>query len=788
MSKPKITEDMSWEEQRKVIQELAADKKEVYRDFKKQYKTKKGKDRIKLILDYTYFSAVEEFGHVAEYDLMDEFLKPVGKDGKVDQEESKKRMSEVISFLHEEIYKPFLEYVKQNPNHSDNWYQDHFPLDTDAGKYWMLLQPALNNVMFNDLNEMMARNEHLAARSTGKPGEIQTKPGIFGDIERETAKYVNSLKDPAERRYIDYAIRTIKPIKSESAEIMQNPRTRRIYKKQQKALEAKEQQDAANKQGKNRIQDWMEFGRKLDTSFITNKRIKKEYQERVTKDLQYFKDFITIGELQEHMDRNPAQPKKNEHADQPKELHAENTVLFSEKKTEDILEVFDDLKEIHLDPFNGYPPEKNAEKPEDTDKLESFVDHLLDLKSSARLSMTLDDQKLYNSVIKEFKKAQDPTVLHEYLRKRTMESLAEADGNLLILKNQRNKSDHEFHPAINKAIEYYALYKEITGEELRKKYQKDARAQIRGGCKDAMQALTSDETELKPFAKTLQALQQAAKNGEKDDAVFLLKYNQDLFNSSLLAPFMEGTKLVSDKIRMNDPEFKKEEEARRLRESQEKKRQEEARRIQENQKDIRKEVGKRQKAVKEAKAVFDPAKDDLFVCCNNLKLAVDDMKETSSRKDSKAYREMMKAIDALRPEKNSGFFETLRKASQEDMNKKIAYAAQKVDDYLTHAAGKKWYNMLPGSTGKIRYRAAMEVKQQLQNIPTCRKEYDKALGHLNDMKKELKNAKEYQNLGDRVPLSKREIDAMMKPRAQEAPVQRRPAMKKAAEKTVGKKN
>lgn len=760
MPRPRITDEMSWEETREVIKKFAIEKEAVYRDFKKQYNTKKGNERIKLILDYTFFNTVEQLSYVAEYDLMSDFLRPVGEDGKLDQEESRKRMREMAAFMHEEIYKPFIEYVKQNPNHSDEWYQEHFPMDTDAGKNWVLLQPVLSETIYKDFNEGQEWNKIGSDR-------FSSEPGMLGVFENEVANYLDSLTDPLEKHYAAYATRTIKPLKKEVLAVMRSPRTYGIYKKQQKALKNQEKQQALqngaeakkdNKQSKSRVQDWMEFGQKLDTSFITNDELKNEYQKRVTKEFKEFKELINVSGL-EDMDDNPAMAEMKENADKAKNLNFEPVITFSGKKTEDILKAFDDIKEIKVDKFNGYPPEENAAKSEDTNKLDTFINNLLDLKSSARLSMEMDDQNLYNSVITELKKAQDPTALHEYLRKRTMESLAQANGNLVLPEKEWYAHNSKYNPAVDKAIDYYDLYKDITGEVLRKKYQEDAKTQIRSGLKDAMQSLTSKENYLTPFAKTLQALQEAGKNGKDKVANELLKENRPLFNSSMLAPYMEGTKIINNKIRQNDEKIKR-------------------------------ELENRDNSIKEAEAEFNNAENNMFIVCNNLKLFVDEMSDTASRKDSAAYKEMVKAIDALRPEKKSGFYETLRKMPADELNKKMKYAAEKVDDYIKHAAGKKWYYMLPGSTGSIRYEAAMGIMRQLQNIPLCRKEYDRTLENCdslkNDLEKAEKQLKEDKNPGVRTPLSQHEIDQMIKPKAKEAPISRRQSKSNAVEKASEK--
>lgn len=143
-----------------------------------------------------------------------------------------------------------------------------------------------------------------------------------------------------------------------------------------------------------------------------------------------------------------------------------------------------------------------------------------------------------------------------------------------------------------------------------------------------------------------------------ENLIWMEKENRNLFNSSMLAPYMEGTKQINNRIRQNDEEIKQ-------------------------------ELENRDNSMKEAEAEFNNAENNMFIVCNNLKLFVDEMSDTASRKDSAAYKEMVKAIDALRPEKKSGFYETLRKMPADELNKKMQYAVEKVAEKIAEKASEK---------------------------------------------------------------------------------------------------
>ena len=137
---PRLDPKMTWEERAETQKKMTALKKQVFEDYKQQLQNKEGHARVKHVLNYAVFNMVEGLGEIPEYDLMQDFLTPIGPDAKIDFDEARKRMRDVAAFLHEEINKPFVEYARKHPNHSDDWYQEHFIAETDAGKYWRLMR------------------------------------------------------------------------------------------------------------------------------------------------------------------------------------------------------------------------------------------------------------------------------------------------------------------------------------------------------------------------------------------------------------------------------------------------------------------------------------------------------------------------------------------------------------------------------------------------------------------------------------------------------------------------
>lgn len=743
---PRLDPKMTMKEKERTKNRMVVLKGQVFEDYKKQLQNKEGHERVKHVLNYAVFNMVEGLGFVPEYNLMQDFLTPIGADGEVDLVEGRKRIRETMAFLHEEINKPFIKYARENPNHSDKWYQEHFIAETDAGKYWRILESSLNDAVLSDIYNTVNAS-FMPAYGLGQMGERngdgKGKGGLLEIIEEEKAEYLKGLNNEEELQYNAFATRTLKPVKTEVLGTMDDPRTRRIYKSQQKIFKAQEALEN-NKVNDIQTKKWMEFAAGLDTSFISDKKLKDDFLRMASKDTKDFQDMLVEAGIEDqNTDDLESDRNKKEKLDKPVVLNLEDVVVFSGKNTADILKLYEEVKDVKIAEFNGYAADKDAVKLEDEKKLDAFVENLLDLKADSKLEREADNQKLYDNVVGELKKEQNATALHEYLRKRTLESLAGADGKLVAVESERDLNDNFYDPAINKAIEYYNLYTDITGSDLREKYREDTKKHFNDKSKDAMNVLARGLT-ITPFAKTLQALRKA-KTGKNDPIKKdLLDKNQTLFKSSLLAPYVEGTKMIDNKIAKRNNK-------------------------------LNEKIKQQEDAIKDAKVTVDMVTNNLYLASQNLKLAFDNLKDTSSSNDSQMYTNMVNAIESLRPNKYSNFYEAIRSTDPEELSAKIKDVTQKIEEYITHAESKKWYRMLPGSTGSTRYQEALEAKKILGRISGHRKQLGTATENLDNLEKEEKKLKKEKENGKRMALSKDEIDQMLKPKAKEMPVKSRTA-------------
>ena len=738
---PRLDPKMTWEESAETKKKMTALKKQVFEDYKQQLQNKEGHARVKHVLNYAVFNMVEGLGEIPEYDLMQDFLTPIGPDAKIDFDEARKRMRDVAAFLHEEINKPFVEYARKHPNHSDDWYQEHFIAETDAGKYWRILDSSLTNTVAGDLvNAMEAANARYTKNDSIPPsyGQGQGKARILEIFEEEKEKYLKGLDSKEELHYNDFATRAIKPIKFEMSEMMHDPRTRKIYKNQQKKLKAQEALEN-NNLDETQTAKWMKFAQGLETSFISNKDLKIDYIKMVFIGTKDFQDMLVENGIEDQDTNNLAADEKNkDKASKSVALNPEDAVAFSGKETADILKSFEEVKDVKIGEFNGYAADKDEVKSEDEKKLDAFVENLLDLKANAKLEREIDNQKLYDSVVEELKKEQNATALHTYLRKCTMEALAGANGNLKVTGLDRDLDNNFYDPSINKAIEYYNLYIDVTGSDLREKYRKEAGNELNDKAEDAMKVLI-DKSGMTPFGKTLLALNKA-KTGKKDPIEKeLLDKNKKLFNSSLLAPYVKGAKLLNNQIEKRNN-------------------------------DLAMKIKQQEIAVKNAQDTVDKVKNNLYFAAQNLKITVGDLRSASSSNNSQTYIDMVQAIETLRPNIYGSFYTRMSNTDPEKLSAEIANVTQKIDDYINYAENKKWYHMLPYSTGRTRYQEALEAKEILERIPNYRKQLEKATKNLDKLKNEEKKIKKDKEINSKVRLNKSEIDQLLKPKSKEAPV------------------
>ena len=160
----------------------------------------------------------------------------------------------------------------------------------------------------------------------------------------------------------------------------------------------------------------------------------------------------------------------------------------------------------------------------------------------------------------------------------------------------------------------------------------------------------------------------------------------------------------------------------------------------------------------------------MYFAAQNLKITVGNLRSASSSNNSQMYIDMVQAIETLRPNIYGSFYTRMSNTDPEKLSTEIANVTRKIDDYITHAENKKWYHMLPYSTGRTSYQEALEAKEILERIPNYRKQLETATKNLNKLKNEEKKIKKDKEINTKVRQNKSEIDQLLKPKYKEAPV------------------
>ena len=694
-------------------------------DFQKKLQNTEGIPRIKLLMQYRLFlmgSNLMTDGSVLFY----EYIAPVTADGKLDIKKGKERMKEVAEYFHEEIEKPFIKYVADHPNHSDDWYRSHFMQDTTAGKYYELFSGSLLDAASIEAYKSHFEQDentyyHLPREETAFIAN--TAPMHFPIVrmyEAVTDQY-SACFAPEERFQTEMVKQMIVLIKEEV--YMRDRRSREVYKTRQKML--KSQEDPVEPVSV-RAESWRKFAGGLDFSFLSNPEIKKNYNSWVSSDLKTFLNPLNPSEAYDIKD----DPKEQQEAEQealknaarPKapvinaeRFNPDGSAFFSDKKKEDILSEFEALKAIQVEDFKGYHHEIAGAKSADLKRIDRFVENLLDLKFATDYSTRRQStQKLYDDVIAELKKEPNATSLHKYLRNRTLASLTAANGKI-----EDAQPDDGLNPAFRNALEYYNFLNEITGDELRRQNHKNAREQAKNRTEDAQKILECGKMQSNPLKNTINALfrlQAESKMPQKNGI-------QKLCNSSLLYPFSEA---VKQELKATERTAEQRNKGIKHLEAQ-------------TQPHETKIAWMHEILVKSGR-YFDKHISNIHQTMRLSVIKKEGINRVYLENGTDKFISMINAIESLRTSTRNSFTDGMENSSL-DLLKTVSTAMK---DYLDYAEQKPWYLMIPGSTGKTRYNEVRDAKEFLDAIIRDRPTLDDEKSKLSAIQDAIANQRNIQ--------------------------------------------
>ncbi len=122
---------------------------QVVEDYQKKIMKAEGNDRIRLMLEAMYFETIT--GSTGFYDSVNDsivnYFIPNDKNGNLRGNVTREKLKELTKFIDEEVLLPFQEFREKNPNHSDQWYEEHFA-DTKAGMYMAFFRTLTTPISF----------------------------------------------------------------------------------------------------------------------------------------------------------------------------------------------------------------------------------------------------------------------------------------------------------------------------------------------------------------------------------------------------------------------------------------------------------------------------------------------------------------------------------------------------------------------------------------------------------------------------------------------------------------
>lgn len=120
---------------------------QIKEDYKKKMEKAEGNEKIRFLFECAYLGKTS--GNIGEYaDLESEavdYFTPMDDEGFLKGGLARRRIAEAAKFMDEEVFLPFQEFREKNPNHSDEWYKEHFT-ETKAGAYLDMFTDVMTTV------------------------------------------------------------------------------------------------------------------------------------------------------------------------------------------------------------------------------------------------------------------------------------------------------------------------------------------------------------------------------------------------------------------------------------------------------------------------------------------------------------------------------------------------------------------------------------------------------------------------------------------------------------------
>ena len=384
---------------------------QVVEDYKNKIEKAKGNDKIRLLIEGQYLDKIT-YGTGA-YDeisqtITDYFL-PTDDKGKLIGHLTRERLWDLAKFIDEEIFLPLVEFREKNPNHSDEWYSDHF-METKNGAYYDLAKRIFVPIgmplgdyglsFFGRENKDIYGRKREEGESTlsiilaegYKMHRDELPPDQAGKLARAELTFMHGE-----------AAMLVKPIQREVTEseltgefegwVKADLETRESVIEKQKALKKAEPKYDLRETGDAL---WIQFFKGLDYSFIKDDAMKKSISE-LHQDVETYKNLG--GHVSKELyEKNKTLFEKLDNFSEKLEK-ADHLFWINSGAYNDVKKGVQDLRKVLID---GETPENKKAVEDAYKKLSDFCDVYQSKNPGVRKQKTGNQRKEIIADLKQF--------------------------------------------------------------------------------------------------------------------------------------------------------------------------------------------------------------------------------------------------------------------------------------------------------------------------------------------------------------------------------------------------
>ncbi len=255
-------------------------KQQISNDMQRKLDSLNGTEKIKALLDFCYLcTQIEKFTTGLDVKLLTEYLSPKNPGtNELDTEKTKERFNELMEFRCKTVYKGFMDFIKENPGHSDKWYREVYSNTNKNFNYNGVMENTLIAV-FEALDDPFTKAFPELKQRLISAGEGPCIALAEDAHKKAFASLLDTLTDPEDKKCLEKAGQLMQ--KSTDMTVL-DPK----YQEQQKILKVGETYPTADDEYKL----FCEERRNLDISFLSNDILKVMLKDNVREMYNHNKD------------------------------------------------------------------------------------------------------------------------------------------------------------------------------------------------------------------------------------------------------------------------------------------------------------------------------------------------------------------------------------------------------------------------------------------------------------------------------------------------------------------